>query len=123
MPKCLTASREFLFPLNKMVFEPVGARRASWSRVKTSPPALRIRSLAEAVKRRAATVSLGTSKRRTSSVMVPTTTMTLESRSGALEVSFTIREMEMGGRLILERKRRWRMALLKSESVRRARKR
>lgn len=106
MPKCLTASRVFLFPLNKTVFEPVGARRASWSRVKTSPPALRIRSLAEAVKRRAAMVSLGISKIRTSSVMVPTITMTLESRSVTFEVSFMMRERETGGRLILERKRR-----------------
>ena len=142
MPKCLTASRVFLFPRNRMVLEPVGARRASWSSVRISPPAFRIRSFAAAVKRRAAIVSFGTSNRRTSSVTVPTVPIVFESRSGALDVSLTMREREMGGRLILERKRRWRIAyiysvkvcvssanirhimtLLNAESVRRAKKR
>ena len=142
MPKCLTASLEFLFPRNKIVLDPVGARRASWSRVRTSPPAFRMRSLAAAVKRRAATDTLGTSKRRTSSVTVPIVTMVFESRSEAFDVSFTMREREIGGRLVFERKRRCRMVcrsrirstcskeyygykltLLNAESVRRARKR
>jgi hypothetical protein len=58
--------------------------------------------------------SLGISVRRISSVTVPTWTMTLESRSGVCEVSFTMRERERGGRLTLERKRRWRMTCLKA---------
>lgn len=90
-----------------MVFEPVGARRASWSKVKASPPAFKIRSFAEVVKRRAAMVSFGISNNRTSSVTVPTLTMTFESRSGAEEVSLIIFDREMGGRLVFERKRRW----------------
>ena len=145
MPKCLFASREVLTPLSNTVLAPVGDRRASWSRVSASPPALKIRSLAAWVKRRAATVIFGTVVRRISSVTVPTWTITFELRSGVLAVSFTIRERERGGRLILERKRRWRITcflkekkklsgsglglgnfvwtLLKLESVRRARKR
>ena len=46
MPKCLYASREVFTPLNNTVLAPVGDRRASWSRVKASPPAFTIRSLA-----------------------------------------------------------------------------
>lgn len=91
------------------MFDPVGARRASWSKVKASPPAFKMRSFAEVVKRRAATVSLGISNNRTSSVTVPTMTMTFESRFGAEEVSLIIFDRETGGRLIFERKRRWSM--------------
>lgn len=91
-----------------MVFDPVGARRASWSKVKASPPAFKMRSFAEVVKRRAAMVNFGISNSRMSSVTVPTLTMTFESRSGADEVSFTIFDREIGGRLVFERKRRWR---------------
>ena len=112
MPKCLYASREVLTPLNNTVLAPVGDRRASWSRVSASPPALMIRSLAAWVKRRAATVIFGTVVRRISSVTVPTWTITFELRSGVLEVSLTIRERERGGRLFLERKRRWRITWL-----------
>ena len=90
-----------------MVFEPVGARRASWSKVKVSPPAFKIRSFAEVVKRRAAMVNFGTLNNRTSSVTVPTLTITFESRLDAEEVSLMIFERETGGRLVLERKRRW----------------
>jgi hypothetical protein len=90
------------------VFEPVGARRASWSKVNASPPAFKIRSFAEVVKRRAAMVNLGISSNRTSSVTVPTLTMTFESRSGAEEVSLIIFDKERGGRLVFERNRRWR---------------
>ena len=109
MPKCLYASREVLTPLNNTVLAPVGDRRASWSRVRASPPAFTIRSLAAWVNRRAATVIFGTVVRRMSSVTAPTWTITFELRSGVLAVSFTIRERERGGRLFLERKRRWRM--------------
>ena len=92
-----------------MVFDPVGARRASWSKVKASPPAFKMRSFAEAVKRRAAIVNFGMTNNRTSSVTVPTLTMTFESRSGAEEVSLIIFDREVGGRLVFERKRRWSM--------------
>lgn len=89
------------------MFDPIGARRASWSRVKASPPAFKIRSFAEVVKRRAAMVNFGISNNRTSSVTVPTVTMTFESRSGAEKVSLMIFDREMGGRLVFDRKRRW----------------
>lgn len=89
-----------------MVFEPVGARRASWSKVKASPPAFKIRSFAEVVNRRAAMVNFGIPDDRTSSVTVPTFTIIFESRSGAEEVSLIIFDKERGGRLVFERKRR-----------------
>ena len=38
-PKCFTASRDFLGPRSRMQLLPVGARRASWSKVMHSPPA------------------------------------------------------------------------------------
>lgn len=88
---------------------PVGARVASWSRVRTSPPALRMRSFAERVNRRAAIDSFGMSWNRTSSVTVPTVTMIFDSRSSALAVSLTMREREMGGRLIFDWNRRLRI--------------
>jgi len=106
IPKCFTASRDVLRPRSKTVFEPVGARRASWSRVMASPPAAMIRSFAPRENRRAAMVSLGTSVRRMSSVTVPTWTIILESRSGVLAVSFAMRESDKGGRLTFDRKRR-----------------
>lgn len=91
------------------MFDPVGARSASWSKVKASPPAFKMRSFAEAVKRRAAMVSFGIFNNRTSSVTVPTLMMTFEPRSGAEEVSLIIFDKETGGRLVFERKRRWSM--------------
>ena len=108
-PKCLTASREFFLPRSKIVFEPVGARSASWSSVKTSPPALRMRSFALRVKRRAHTLSFGISWKRTSSVIVPITTIVFDSEPGVVEVSLTILERETGGRWILDWKSRFRM--------------
>lgn len=42
-------------PCNKTVFLPVGAFNASWSKVKISPPALRMRALAPEVTRNAQT--------------------------------------------------------------------
>jgi len=103
------------------VLLPVGALKANWSKVKTSPPAARMRALAVAVKRRAATLSLGTVRRRLSSVTVPITTMVLLLDFS--EVFETILEMETGGLLIRDMKRRRRTTLLKEESVRRAKKR
>lgn len=43
--------------------------------------------------------------------------MTFELRSGVLEVSFTIRERERGGRLFLERKRRRRITYLRQKKL------
>ena len=60
-PKCLTASRELREPRRRTVLEPVGARVATSSMVKTSPPDFSIRARAEAVKRMAAMESLGSS--------------------------------------------------------------
>jgi hypothetical protein len=108
-PKCLTASRLLRLPRRRMVFVPVGARRASWSRVRTSPPAAKMRAFAVAVKRSAAIESLGNVSRRMSSVTVPTTTMTFDSSSPAAEVSVVILERETGGRFVFDRKRRRRM--------------
>ena len=54
-PKCLTASRALRGPWRRMVFWPSGALRASWSKVSTSPPALRIRARAPSVNLRAHT--------------------------------------------------------------------
>lgn len=106
MPKCFQASRDFLNARSKTVFEPVGALRASWSRVNASPPALMMRSLADCVNRRAAIESFGIVFRRMSSVTVPTWTMIFDPRSEVLDVSFTIRERERGGRFVLLRKSR-----------------
>jgi len=120
-PKCFTASLAFLGPLSRRVLLPVGALRASWSNVRASPPAAVMRALAVAVNRRAATLSLGTVKRRLSSVTVPITTIVLLLDFS--EVFATILEIETGGRLIRDINRRRRTTLLKEESVRRARKR
>lgn len=82
------------------MLDPVGARRASWSRVRASPPAATIRSRAEVENLRAATVSLGISGSRSSSRTVPTMTTVLELSGLDPRVSLTIREREIGGRLI-----------------------
>ena len=98
------------------MFAPVGARRASWSRVRVSPPAFSILALAVVVKRRAATDSLGTVRRRLSSVTDPMTTTVFPLWDS---VTFeAIRERETGGRLILDINRRRSTTLLKFESVR-----
>jgi hypothetical protein len=73
----MTHSLTFLFPLNKTVLLPVGALKASWSKVKASPPLAMILSLADRAKLKAATVSLPTSGRRSSSRTFPTTTTVL----------------------------------------------
>jgi hypothetical protein len=115
-PKCFTASLAFFGPLSSKVLLPVGDLKANWSRVKTSPPAARIRARAVAVKRRAATLSLGTVKRRLSSVTVPIMTMVLLFDFS--EVLATILERDTGGLLIRDMKSRRRTTLLKEESVR-----
>lgn len=66
-------------------------------------------------------VSFGTVRRRTSSVMVPMTTRVL-AFSGAWEAWPTIREREMGGRLVRDMKRRFRTTRLNFEFVRPVRK-
>lgn len=107
------------------MFEPFGARRASLSRVRHSPPAASMRCLAERVNLSAATESFWSRlMRRTSSVTVPTMTTVFFVGSALRWVtSREMRETEMGGRLVLLIKRRFRMTLLNDESVRRARKR
>ena len=115
-PKCLTASREFFGPRRRSVLAPVGARRASWSRVMVSPPAFSILALAVAVKRRAATDSFGTLRRRLSSVTLPMITTVLSLWDSVTLAA--IRESETGGRLILDIKSRRNTTLLKFESVR-----
>ena len=75
------------------------------------------------MKRRAATVILGTVSRRLSSVTVPTTTTVLPEWAGFSEPDLTDeapirRERDMGGRLMRDMKRRRRTTLLKEESVR-----
>lgn len=95
---------------------PVGARSASWSRVRTSPPAFSILALAVEVKRRAATDSLGIVRRRLSSVTVPITTMVLPLWASV--VFLTMRESDTGGRLILDMNKRRSTTLLKFDSVR-----
>jgi hypothetical protein len=75
------------------------------------------------VNRRAAIVILGTMRNRSSSVTVPTRTMVLSPSLLALWVCLTIREIDRGGRLVLDWKSRLRTTLLNLESVRRARKR
>ena len=61
---------------------PLGDSRASWSKVRILPPALRMRLRGRLLTRSAHTFSLGTSRIRTSSVTVPTTTAVLFSRPG-----------------------------------------
>jgi len=121
IPKCFTASLAFFGPLKRSVLLPVGALKANWSNVSTSPPAARILARAVAVKRRAATLSLGTVNRRLSSVTVPI--MTIVLLFDFSEVLATILEMETGGRLMRDIKSLRRTTLLKEESVRRAKKR
>ena len=110
-PKCLTASREFLGPINRTVFCPFGALVASWSRVMHSPPPFRIRARAVRVNRSAQTVNLGTSYCLASSVMVPTTTAIFFSRP-SFDISRANRRRDTGGRLILLMNNRFRIILL-----------
>jgi hypothetical protein len=67
-----------------------------------SPPTAVMRARAEFEKRRAAIESLGTTGRRSSSRMAPTTTTVLELSGLEFLVSLTMREIETGGRLVLE---------------------
>ena len=77
-----------------------------------------MRARAVAVNRRAATVSFGTVSMRTSSVTVPMVTRVLSSRAKAAK-----RDIEIGGRLMRDMKRRRRTTLLKEEEVRPVRRR
>merc|ERR1712045_1114771 len=110
-PKCLTASRALRGPCTSMVFFPVGARTASWSKVMISPPAARILSRAFSVTRRAHTVILGISKILISLVMVPTQTAILSAFPGFFRLRASL-AMERGGLLILDMKSLLRMILL-----------
>ena len=64
---------------NITVFCPKGALRASWSKVKHSPPAFSIRALALSVNLKAVTLIAGISCTLKSSVIVPTKTAILSS--------------------------------------------
>merc|ERR1719210_1806519 len=110
-PKGLTASRAFLGPWRSRVFLPVGALKASWSKVIISPPAFKILSRAFSVTLRAQMVIFGISKILMSLVMVPTTTAIL-SAFPAFFMLRTRRAMERGGRLILLMNSLLRMILL-----------
>lgn len=81
--------------------------------VRHSPPAFSMRARAVAVKRRAAMVSLGTVRRRTSSVIVAIATRVLSGRARRAR-----RERESGGRLMRLVKRRRRTTALKGAEVR-----
>jgi hypothetical protein len=85
------------------------------------PPACSMRARAVAVKRRAAMWRAGTSSRRLSSVTVATTQMVLSAYAFLADSVVTllaIREIDIGGRLMRDMKRRRRTTLLKFESVR-----
>lgn len=80
-----------------------------------------MRMRAVAVKRKAAMCSSGTVRRRLSSVTVPTTQIVLSAYAflaDSLETFEAMREMDMGGRLMRDMKRRRRTTLLKFASVR-----
>ena len=80
-----------------------------------------MRARAVEVKRSAAMLSLGTVRSRLSSVMVPTTTIVLPAEASGLCLGLAVdamREIDMGGRLMRDMKRRLRITRLKAESVR-----
>ncbi len=73
------------------------------------------------MKRKAAMLSFGTTSSRLSSVTVPMMTTVLflcSSAACSLTAVDTIREIDMGGRLIRDMKRRRRTVLLNFDSVR-----
>lgn len=90
------------------------------SMVMQEPPAATMRARAVSVKRRAATVSLGTLRIRISSVTVPTTTAV---RSVFLPRCLISLEIDTGGRAVREHTSLRRTVLQKAESLRLARKR
>jgi hypothetical protein len=79
---CQNASQPFGGPDRSTVPRPLGDFRASWSKVRILPPALRMRLQARLLTHSAHTFSLGTCRICTSSVTVPTTTAVLFSRPG-----------------------------------------
>jgi len=113
----LIASLAFFGPLNNNVFAPVGALNASSSKVRHSPPAAVILALAVAVNFIAAMLIFGTLRKRLSSVTVAITTTVLLAFASDAAVA-AMRDMDIGGRLILDMKRRRRTTLLKAASVR-----
>jgi len=115
-PKCLHASLDFRLPCMRIVFLPVGAFKASWSKVIISPPAFRIRARAFSVTRSAHTVNLGNFQMRGSSTTVPTTTAMRPSRP-CNDISLASLDVDMGGRLIRVINNRLRTTLLNFELV------
>lgn len=101
------------------MLDPVGARMASSSSVRHSPPAFVIRARADVVNRKAAMDNLGTFRKRVSSVTVPT----MATVRSALEASFgseicrAMFEIETGGRLIFDINSLLKITLLNFESV------
>lgn len=103
--------------------DPVGARSASSSSVRHSPPAFVILARAVVVNLRAATESFGTFRSRLSSVTVPTIATVRSAFEGSF-ISETCRmtfDIDTGGLLVLDMKSLRRTTLLNLESVRRAR--
>lgn len=107
------------------MLDPVGARMASSSKVRHSPPAFVILARAVVVNLRAAMESFGTLMSLLSSVMVPT----IATVRSAFDASFgsvicrAMLEIETGGLLTFDMKSLLRMTLLNLESVRLARNR
>lgn len=108
-----------------MIFDPVGARIASSSSVRHSPPALVILARAVVVNRKAAMDNFGTLMSRLSSVTVPTMATVRSAFDASLGsvICRAMLEMDTGGLFILDMKSLRRMTLLNLESVLRARKR
>merc|ERR1711865_278657 len=117
LPKNRSAFRDFTQPRKRTVPWPMGERRASLSNVMHSPPALTMRARAVSVKRRAQMESLGTSKRRLSSVMVPTTHAIFPSLPSIFFESF---DKDTGTLLRPDMFNLLKITLLNLESVRRA---
>ena len=78
-PKCLYCFLAVLFPLTKVTPYPSGFYWASWSKVKTVPPAAKILSLAVSLNFKAQIVKVGISTCLGSSRTLPTTTQILDS--------------------------------------------
>lgn len=117
IPKCLTASLEFLGPLIIIVFWPFGALKANWSKVIASPPAFKILALADAVNLKAAIVVFGNSNNLLSSVIVPTTTIVFSAAPFCLR-DLAILETDTGGLLTLDKNKALKIILLNGASVR-----
>merc|ERR1719345_559436 len=117
LPKNRSALRDFTHPRRSTVPWPIGERKASLSKVMHSPPAFTMRARAVSVKRKAQIESLGTSKRRLSSVMVPTTHAIFPSLFSIFFASF---DKDTGTLLRPDMFNLLKITLLNLESVRRA---